>query len=160
MVRGNLPVHVHQARGSVELRGGLSPRSVFSKQYLQFTVERGRFQRGQRLVEHIVVLLREQLPEPIRQPGSNPDIHGLPAELLDRSEAACAADEKPVWAHGDRLQQSITLDRGSEGVDVTDVGAVPVSDSDRCDGPFQLDRPVLLAHGRSPPDSVSRKGDG
>lgn len=77
---------------------------VLGEEGLEFSVEGGGLDLVQRLVEHVLVLLREQLPEPVGDPGSHPHADGLPPEFLDRRESACSADEEPVKVHRDRLQ--------------------------------------------------------
>ncbi|MHD0175219.1 hypothetical protein ACNQUF_12015, partial [Corynebacterium diphtheriae] len=63
-----------------------SARGVLGQQGLQLAVEGGGFELGEGLVELVVVLLREELPEPVGDAGAYPHVDGFDAEQLDRRE--------------------------------------------------------------------------
>ena len=109
-------------------------RDSLSHDLLDLAVEAGRFKLGVGLVEHVVVLLGEELPEPVGQATANPHVDGAPAQLPDRGQASCPAHEHAVDGDRERLQQAVAVDGCREGVDVAEVGAVPGADEDRLDG--------------------------
>src|SRR5699024_7331575 len=104
-----------------------------------------------RLVQHVVVLLGEEVSESVGDARADPDVDGLPAELLDRRQPARTTDEHTVRGDGDGLQEALTVDGGGELVDVTQLGAMPAPDLDRGDGALQLDVSRRRAHESSPP---------
>src|SRR5699024_9951427 len=84
---------------------------------------------------------------------ADPDVGGLPAELLDRRQPARTTDEHTVWRDGDRLQEAAAVDGGGKFIDVTQLGTVPPANHDRGDRALQLDVPRCRAHDWPPPRS-------
>ena len=121
---------------------------VLGEEGFEFAVEAGSFQRGEVFVQQVVVLLRQQVPEPVGDALPDPDVHHPPVQLLDRGEPSPAAHEHSVRRDRRGLEQPVTRDGRRQGVDVAQVGAVPVADDDRGHRPLQLDMPA--AH-RPPP---------
>ena len=78
---------------------GLSAGGVLGHLLFQFPVQAGGFELGQRLVQHVVVLLAQQLPETIRQALADPDADGAPAEFLDRTVTLRAVYSKCIVFH-------------------------------------------------------------
>ena len=129
---------------------------IFFEQGFEFSVEPGGFQWGEGLVQDVLILFREELPESVREAGADPDPNGLPAQALDGRKPSCSADQESLWGDGDRLQQPVTFDGGNEGVHFAVVTAMPVPDLDGCGGPFDDDARVVR-HDPSPPDPRSRQ---
>src|SRR5699024_8344527 len=137
---------------------GLPAGGVFGHERFQFPVQRSRFGLGQRLVQHVVVLLSEEMSESVGDARADPDVDGLPAELLDRRQSARTTDEYTIWGDGDRLQETGTVDGGGQFIDVTQLGTVPPANHDRGNRALQLDVPRWRAHDWPPPRSPQPPG--
>src|SRR5690606_41532545 len=74
---------------------------------LQLAVEGSGFQRGQWLVQHVVALLGQELPEAVGDPRAHPHVHALPAQLPDRGQPASTADRSEE--HTSELQSRENL---------------------------------------------------
>src|SRR5699024_458278 len=71
---------------TAELGRGLATRSILRHERFQFAVEGCGFQRGERLVQDVVVLFGQQVAETVGDAGADPHADGAPAELLDRRQ--------------------------------------------------------------------------
>src|SRR5690625_1647916 len=131
---------------------------VFGHERFQFPVQRSRLGLGQRLVQDVVVLLSEEVSESVGDARADPDVGGLPAELLDRRQPARTTDEHTVWGDGDRLQEAAAVDGGGQLIDVTQLGTVPPTNHDRGDRALQLDVPRCRTYDWPPPRSPQPPG--
>src|SRR5699024_4024301 len=66
--------------------GHLPAFGVFGHELLQLPVQGGGFELDERLAVQVLVLLGQQMPQPVGDAAAHPDADGAPAELPDRGQ--------------------------------------------------------------------------